>query len=444
VVASTPLSRRVTISVIAEGQDTRRYEDLPDLAAIEAIDDPTVRFAAVSGASLLPDETAGVPLQGGRPRGAALAINAEAPAQPLVEFVPAPEAGAGSLSLRIRRGISSIDGATPVVAVDLFVDGALAATFSDLTMDPDDPNYLPAVMAESGLVRAFDLFIRSGAAALPQGFVRPRAFDGGGDPVSVDDYVGALERLEQAHEVDLVMASVATQLGDADVRRVHQAVVAHCEKMAGPARNRIGIGSVTAAESTSTAQMIDHANDVRSDVFALVAPAGLGSAVAGLLGRMDYFDSPTFKPIALPPAPPGNYSDAQLEQLITANVLVVNRRRLRGNIVIKGILTSGRQVNVQRTVHKAVRDIDAIAQKFIGKLNNEGNRTALRQQAFALLAQMERDGALVPSTDGTDPAFKVAVIATQDDFAKGIVRLDVALRPVRAIDFIYVTIFVQN
>jgi hypothetical protein len=57
---------------------------------------------------------------------------------------------------------------------------------------------------------------------------------------------------------------------------------------------------------------------------------------------------------------------------------------------------------------------------------------------------MERDGALVPSTDGKDPAFKVEVYSTQADFANGIVRVDIAVRPVRAIDYIYARILVKN
>lgn len=439
----TALSRRVTIEVVAEGRDTQNYEDLADLAAIEAINDPTVRFAAVEGATSLPDADTGAPLVGGRARGRALAIDAETPVAPLVEFVPvagAPDA----IALQIRRGISTIDNATAVVNLDVFVDGALSATFTNLTMDPDDENYLPDVLAESGLLQAVDLFVRSGTTSLPRGFVRPRGFDQGGDPVSTDDFQTSLERLEIAEEVDLVIASVANQLDDAGVRTVHRQIVAHCSKMAGPARNRLGFGSATVSEQDSPAAIIDHANEVRSDLFALVAPSGMAPAFIGLLGRLEVFESPTFKNIANPAAPPGAYSDAQLEQLVSANVVVVNRRRQRGTIAIKGILTSGRQINVQRTVNKAVRDIDAIAQKFIGTLNNEGNRNALQQQCFALLAGMERDGALVPSTDGSDPAFKVDVISTQDDFAKGIVRIDLALRPVRAIDFIYVTIFVQN
>ena len=95
-----------------------------------------------------------------------------------------------------------------------------------------------------------------------------------------------------------MIASVANQLSDPDVRTVHQSVVAHCTKMADVARNRIGIGSVTATENNGVPLMLDHANDVRSDHFILSAPAGTEAPVAGLLGRQDYFQSPTFKTIA--------------------------------------------------------------------------------------------------------------------------------------------------
>ncbi|MGC4084797.1 MAG: hypothetical protein QM736_22465 [Vicinamibacterales bacterium] len=57
---------------------------------------------------------------------------------------------------------------------------------------------------------------------------------------------------------------------------------------------------------------------------------------------------------------------------------------------------------------------------------------------------MERQGAIVPSTDGSQPSFVVDVYSSQADFANGIVRVDIAMRPVRVIDFIYATILVQN
>jgi hypothetical protein len=68
----------------------------------------------------------------------------------------------------------------------------------------------------------------------------------------------------------------------------------------------------------------------------------------------------------------------------------------------------------------------------------------MRQQIIGMLLQMERDGAIVPSTDGKDPAFKVDVFSTQADFANGIVRVGMSIRPVRAIYYIYTEIAVQN
>jgi len=426
--------------VIAEGKDTAIYPDLTDLDAIAAVKDSLVKLTKVGGATQLPAADDGQPLVGGRNKGPALALPSGEP--PLLELVPSPGVS-DPLSITLTQAVSTLDGTTSVVNLDVFRGDELAETFLNLTMDPDDPNYLPAVLADSGLLRAFDLFARSRTTSFPRHMVRPQALTGGSSPLP-DDYRGALDRLEAAEEVDLVIASVANQLTDEDLRSVHKAVVAHCTKMADVARNRIGIGSVTSAESGNVAAILDHANDVRSDHFILTAPAKSEAAVAGLLGRQDFFQSPTFKTVADLGVPAGRYSDAALTELILGNVLVVNARRRLGEIVVKGLLTSGRQVNVQRTANKAVREVKAISDVYIGLLNNEGTRNALRQQIYAMLLQMERDGALVPSTDGKDPAFGVDVYSTQADFANGIVRIDIKVRPVRAIDYIYATILVRN
>jgi hypothetical protein len=436
------LQRRIELAVFTEGRDTRRYESLRSLAEIAAIADPGVTFTTVGGATALPDADPGTPLTAGRDKGAALALPGEARTEPLIELVPAPGVSA-TLAVTATTGVSTLDGA-PVFKLTIFADDELVETFADLTMDPDDPRYLPDVLeASSRFLRAHDLFVRSRTTSFPRTLPRSVPLAGAVSPTP-DDFQDALDRLEAAEEVDLVIASVAGQLGEAEVRTVHQAVVAHCTKMADVARNRIGIGSATGSESASPTDVLDHADDVRSDHFVLVAPAGLEASVAGLLGRQDFFESPTFKTIVSPTAPPGQYTDAALGRLVNGNVCVVNERRRLGIIVIKGLLTSGRQINVQRTANKAVREVKAISDRFIGLLNNEGARNALRQQIFAMLLQMERDGALVPSVDGSDPAFKVAVYSTQNDFASGIVRVDIAVRPVRAVDFIYATILVQN
>jgi len=391
----------------------------------------------------MPLADAGTALTGGRNKGPALALGADAASAPLLELVPAPKAP--ELEVAVTQGTSTLDGATAVVSLDVFAGGERVESYSNLTLDPDDPQYLPAVLAARSLVvRAKDLTVRSRTSSLPQG---PASYAlAGGIAPSTDDFQDSLDRLEGAEEVDLVIASVAQEFVDdpAAIRAVHQSVVAHCTKMADVARNRIGLGSVTAAESGTVSSVLDHADDVRSDHFVLVAPAGLEAAVAGLLGRQDYFESPTFKTIASPDARPGNYTDSQLEQLIVGNVTVVNERRRRGVIVVKGVLTSGMQINVRRTANKAVRDVQALAERYIGLLNNDGNRRALLQQVLALLGQMERDGALVPSTDGKDPAFAAAVYSSQNDAALGIVRIDIAVRPVRSIDYVYATILVKN
>jgi len=441
VLAATQLRPRVDMDVLREGQDPRTYQHLETLDQIAAIDDPLVRFSIVGAATQLPGP-AEVPLTGGHDRGAALALPPAAGQPPLVELIPAGEET--NLSVTIETGTSTIDGATPVVNLSISIGGREVERFTNLTMDPDDERYLPEVFeAASALVQARDLFVRSRTTSFPRHQVRPQPLTQGESP-NVDDYRDALERLEQAEEVDLVIASAAGQLSDEDVIAVQQAVVSHCAKMSTVARNRIGIGSALASETGEPRAIVDHANDVRSEHFILCAPAGVEAGVAGLLGRQAYFESPTFKTIGSPGAEPGGYTDSQLEQLIRGNVLTVNRRRGRGIIVIKGLLTSGRQINVQRTANKAVRDVKAISDTYIGRLNNQGARNALKQQITALFLQMERDGAIVPSTDGSDPSFKVDVYSSQADFSAGIVRVDIAIRPVRAIDFIYATILVQN
>ena len=439
--ASTSLARRVDIDVISEGVDTAVYAGLADNTAIAAIDNPTVKFSIVNAAVQLPDANLGISLGSGRDPGPALLLKPDTGDDALLEIVPVD--ATANVAIQVTRGVSSLDHATAVANLAIFVDDAQVETLPNLTMDPDDPGYLPSVLSGSAVVRAHDLFVRSRTTSFPANMTRAKALTGGTSPLA-DDYQDALDRLESAEEVDLVIASVLNQLDQAGIRAVHKLVVAHCTKMADVARNRIGLGSVTVDESASVPLILDHADDVRSDYFILSTPSGSEGPMAGLLARQDYFQSPTFKTIAALDGTAGSYTDSQLGGLVTGNVVAINVKRSLGVIVIKGLLTSGRQINVQRTANKSVRDVKAICDKYIGLLNNDGARNSLRQQVIALFLQMERDGAIVPSTDGKDPSYKVDVYSTQADFANGIVRVDIAVRPVRAIDYIYATILVKN
>ena len=293
---STALKRRVDIDVVTEGRDTATYAGLEDVGAIVAINDPVVTFAAINNATQLPNSTPGVDLAGGRNKGAALALPPDSEDVPLLELVPAPGAR-GKLSVTITRDTSTIDNSTAVFSLTIMVDGEVTESYSNLTMDPDDVNYLPAVLSASGLIRAHDLIARSRTTSLPSNMARPKPLTGGTSPL-VDEYVDALERLESEESVDVVIGSAAAQLDDAGVLAVHQAVAAHCDqdgrRGAQPDRHRLG----HAIGDSDPNKIVDHANDVRSDHFILTAPTGMEGAMAGLLGLQDYFQSPTFKTVA--------------------------------------------------------------------------------------------------------------------------------------------------
>jgi len=130
-------------------------------------------------------------------------------------------------------------------------------------------------------------------------------------------------------------------------------------------------------------------------------------------------------------------------ELLKAGVLPIDLHRERGIIAVKGITTTKEQISVTRIADRAVRGVKNVSDNFIGTLNSPGGRLALKEKLTEFLTAMEKEGALVPSTDLKNPAFLTDVYSSQLDFAQGIVRVDIAVRPVRAMDYIYATITVQ-
>lgn len=263
----------------------------------------------------------------------------------------------------------------------------------------------------------------------------------GGRDATVEQYRQALARLEDEPDVDMVLVSLQDYSQADVVTRVHGDVIAHCEKMAAGSCGRVGFGQGAPADAAGA--LVTMAESLRSDRFVLVAPHGAAGAVAGMIGQLAYYESPTFKSVSgLGALRPRLGVDDQ-KRLLGGGVVPVVRDRERGVICLRGITTDGDQINVRRVADRAVRTMKMIGELFIGRLNNADGRDALKQKLIEALLQMEREGALVPSTDGADPAFKVDVYSSQRDFALGIVRVDMAVRPVRAIDYIYATVLVQ-
>lgn len=262
----------------------------------------------------------------------------------------------------------------------------------------------------------------------------------GGIDASVAAYVDALEQLVDVPDVDLVIASIQ-DLTTQRAASIYGAVIAHCENMSADAKGRLGFGQVPKA--TTLQQNVDLVGSLVSDRFTLFAPHGTLGAAVGRIGSLPYYHSPTFKTLAgLGTIDPALRVEAQ-RQYLTAKVVPVAELQGRGNVIVRGLTTDGDQINVRRVADRAVRGVRQIGELFIGKLNTEDGRNALKQKLNEFLLQMSAESAIVPSTDGSDPAFKLDVYSTQADFALGIVRVDMAIRPVRAIDYIYATVLVQ-
>jgi len=314
-------------------------------------------------------------------------------------------------------------------------DGKVSEAFDDLTMEAgNEKNIMPFVNSNSKLVVVEDVSKKKFPVNTPVP-VEARLSGGTPETISKASIERALEAFELEPDIDIVVAS------DISDPAVHALIDAHCKNMSKEAMNRIGVGTVAPRESIK--DIVKRNEALASDRFVLVAPYGVAGAVAGLLSSLTYYESPTFKPLTGIDSVEKRYSPSELMELLKAGVLAVEMRRGRGIIVEKGISTSQEQISVTRVADHAVRGVKNVAENFIGTLNSPGGRTALKEKITEFLMSIDREGAIVPSVDGKKPPFVVDVYSSEMDFSQGIVRVDVAVRPVRAIDYVYATITVE-
>jgi hypothetical protein len=343
---------------------------------------------------------------------------------------------AGEAGNRIEVGISkgTVDGTASVQVTD----GVKFEVFDNVTLDRKGDQYIVDVINNrSFLIAASDLRPKGKDAKTTKNLCIGDTVLSGGVTVQpgLKDYEKALEMLEIEDDIDLVYAA------DSWDPAVHALVDAHCQNMSKDAKNRIGIGTVAPHEEI--ASIVNRTSTLASDRFVIVAPYGVAGAVAGLISKLQYYQSPTFKPLTGVSELEIRYTPSQLMELLKAGILPLEARRGRGIIIEKGISTSKEQISVTRIADHAVRSTKNVSENFIGTLNTQGGRTALREKLTETFITMVREESIVPSVDGKQPAFLVDVYSTQLDFAQGIVRIDLAVRPVRAIDYIYATITVQ-
>ncbi|MCW2702680.1 MAG: uncharacterized protein JWQ37_675 [Blastococcus sp.] len=225
----------------------------------------------------------------------------------------------------------------------------------------------------------------------------------------------------------------------------------HCQLASSDVIRRDRTGVVGGAPGTSLDTLRGH--NIDSDRVVLVAPgivfgdaaAGVdvrlpgayaAAAVAGLLSSYPPHTSLTNKVLSVGDLET-RYTLAELTQLVQARVLALEARQ--GIRVVQGITTSTNtawhQITTRRIVDYAKFGVRSAALSYIGLLNNERVRTALRTTITSFLNGMVDDEMLI--------SYTLDVTATRDQERQGIVAVTMVLRPTFSIDFIKVTMFLE-
>ncbi|HAJ61374.1 MAG TPA: phage tail sheath protein [Cyanobacteria bacterium UBA8543] len=170
----------------------------------------------------------------------------------------------------------------------------------------------------------------------------------------------------------------------------------------------------------------------------VILPAAYtAAAVAGLLSTREPHISLTNKTLSVPGLEK-KYNPAELEDLITAGVLALEERR--GFRVVRAITTNFNvgafgPITTIRIVDYAKNGVRSAAEPYIGLLNNDRVRKALKGSINGFLARMVDDEMLT--------LYKLDVTATRDDEKQGIAKVIMTLQPTFSIEFIKVVMFLE-
>jgi len=219
---------------------------------------------------------------------------------------------------------------------------------------------------------------------------------------------------------------------------------AHLNRTAETQFERIGIIGAT---GSTVEEFLGHA--VASDRMVLTAPGlvsadgkrlGAGytaAAVAGLISSLPVQASLTNKVLSVPGLSLRT-NRGQQEQLIRRNVLTVIERE--GYRVLKGVTSAGEgtpfsAIPTRRIVDYAKYGVRSAANSYIGRLNNDRVRAALKATLDAFLTRMVQDEALT--------GYQLEVTATRAQEIAGEVSVIMTLQPTFSIEYIRVTMVLK-
>jgi hypothetical protein len=158
--------------------------------------------------------------------------------------------------------------------------------------------------------------------------------------------------------------------------------------------------------------------------------------VAGLISTLSPHSSPTNKTLPALNRLSERFSYGERISLVQNRILVLEQRN--GVRVVRGLTTDDggfRQITTRRIVDFAKAGIRQVGNAFVGRLNNERVRAALKGAIDGFLTGMLVDEQLT--------AYQLEVTATRRDEIEGRAIVNALLQPTFSIDFVAVTLVLQ-
>lgn len=259
-----------------------------------------------------------------------------------------------------------------------------------------------------------------------------------GANASVNDYKTGLAKLEN-DIINIVLLAGQDASSGGQVASLQ----GHLNFTAENKRERIGLmGSGSddlngiAGHSLASERLIFVAPGIQDSNGSNLPGSYAAAAVAGLLSSLAVQASPTNKSLSVAGLST-TFSASQLEKLVQNRVLVLEKRE--GYRIVKGITTATNsawhQITTRRIVDYAIYGVRSGCNPYIGKLNNDRVRGALKATLDAFLTRMVQDEALI--------GYELEVTANRAQEIAGECIVSMIVRPTFSIDFVKVTMFLE-
>lgn len=302
------------------------------------------------------------------------------------------------------------------------------------------------INAQSGYVTAT---LSTGVSGLPANISYTPMVSGSDGPDLVsNDWSTGLETMKY----DLI--NIIHPAGS-DSAIVHALVQSHVDTYSNQKKERTAIvghaiGDPVGAIGTANS-VIDRAYNMNDSRMVLVTPGtdGLSAAftaakIVGLAAGVDVATPLTFKTISAT-AIEKRYTQSEIEQLITAGVLVIEEvtqgRRVVRNVTTKrdlGITTEDpfKEYSVQRIRDYVVVNLrDVLENNYIGKKGVRGVEGKIEATTSSILSKMKEDEIIYDYQN---------IVASIDPLNPTVINVKLELRPIQPINWIFINLSLVN